>query len=91
MDQHKEQQMKDCTHEKRRAVPHKLKKVDTVLLKRQSPLSYEAAYEPRTYRVTRIQATAVTAQHENKRVIRNASFFKHVPKHDGPTGDSEDW
>ncbi|CAN7988856.1 unnamed protein product [Ixodes hexagonus] len=83
--------MKTYADEKRHAVPHGFQPGDAVLLKRPAPLSHESAYEPQPYRATRVQGTAITAERGNKRIIRNASFFKRIPRRDQKTQDAEDW
>ncbi|XP_064468821.1 uncharacterized protein K02A2.6-like [Ornithodoros turicata] len=88
-DREKKEQMKAYADKQRHAAHHELRQGDTVLLKRQSPLSCESAYDPRPYRVIRVQGTAITAERDNKKIVRNASFFKRVPEI--PSQDSDEW
>lgn len=65
---------------RRNAAPHTFQKGDSVLLKRHSRLSHESAYELVPYTVTRVQGTAITAERDGKRILRNAWFFKRIQR-----------
>ncbi|XP_064472857.1 uncharacterized protein K02A2.6-like [Ornithodoros turicata] len=88
-DRQKKQDMKVYADEKRHARPHQLQRGDCVLLKRPSTLSHEAPYEQQPYTVTRVQGTAVTATRGDRRVVRNASYFKWIPHNQSRISD--DW
>ncbi|XP_064485993.1 uncharacterized protein K02A2.6-like [Ornithodoros turicata] len=79
-DRLKKAKMKAYADEKRHAEPHDFQEGESVLLKRSSPLSHESQYEHRPFTVTRVQGSAITAECGNKRIVRNASYFKRIPR-----------
>ena len=77
-DEMKKRKMKEYADEKNHASESKLKEGDRVIVQQRQRKKAMSPYDPKPYTITQRNGTMITASRDEKRVTRNASFFKSV-------------
>ena len=85
-DDKSKQKMKQYADNSATVHPSSLQIGDVVLVKQPKQNKLTAPYDPKQYVIVEKKGSMVTAEREDKRIVRNSSHFKRIQRQNQPTG-----
>lgn len=85
-DERNKNKMKENADQARGVSNHQIQEGDVVIVKTPKVNKFSTPFDPNPFTVTEVKGTAITAQRDERKITRNASFFKGIK----PSQNKED-